>query len=358
MPGCFYSYPESYPIHASIVFCAIYAIYCPVIITVNIVLIVSFFATKQSMKNTSNLLIVCLSISDSLIGAIVMPMLFLGSLWFNSPKLCPTLRISIPLQYFFCGMSFTMTMLLAIDRYIHMKPNVVENESKIAKLFKVPIVYILIFACLSFCASISLSLHFLMKTNPQILAYFTALFTLILLLMMPIFVAIYSCGYLRIRRFVAENQAYQNRREANSNESPEYLKELFKTVLLLVIATVVTYLPFLALNLSTTILSFANKSYIINSNVFLIIAHTAIGFIFANSFANALIILFRNKKSRKWLKERLHSCCKQKKKEEEQSSPEVIVNIGIVDIHATSTVESNTHCSADNKEVVDENEID
>ena len=50
---------------------------------------------------------------------------------------------------------------------------------------------------------------------------------IILLVMMPIFVTMYTLSFLRIRRFVAENPIYQNRGEADSNESPEYLKELF-----------------------------------------------------------------------------------------------------------------------------------
>ena len=135
MKRCFFSYPETYPLYASRIICVIYTTLGLVILTINIVLIVSFFATKQSMKNTSNLLIVCLSISDCLIGAIVMPMLMMESLWFDSERFCSIIRLSLPLRHLFCGMSFAMMMLLAIDRYIHMNPNVLENESKFAKLY-------------------------------------------------------------------------------------------------------------------------------------------------------------------------------------------------------------------------------
>ncbi len=83
MSECFFGYPKSYPMYASRIIGAIYGIYCPVIITINVVLIVSFFATKQSMQNTSNLLTICLSISDSLIGAIVMPLQFIASILFD-----------------------------------------------------------------------------------------------------------------------------------------------------------------------------------------------------------------------------------------------------------------------------------
>ena len=155
MKECLYSYPETYPLHASRIICTVYAIYCPVIITINIVLIVSFFATKQSMKNTSNLLIVCLSISDSLIGAVVIPVLIIKLLWFDTEKHCSIVPVFFSLDYLFGGISLTMTMLLAIDRYNHMKPNVLENESKLDKLFKRPRIYFLIFVCIAFFIAIS-----------------------------------------------------------------------------------------------------------------------------------------------------------------------------------------------------------
>ncbi len=332
MKECFFSYPAAYPVYASRIIGAIYAIYCLVIISFNIVLIFSFFATKQSMRNTSNLIIVCWSVSDILIGAIVMPMQLIESLWFDSAKLCSMFKVSKTLQFLFGGISFAMTMLLAIDRYVHMNPNFLENESKIAKLFRRPIIYILIFVCCTFITAISLSLHFLMEINPQIMAYFTVITAIILLIMIPIFVTIYTRSYLRIRRFVAENLVYQNRGEADSNESPEYLKELFKTVLLLVVLAVISCFPFIAFTLTSTILSFVNQSYI-NTTRFVIISHIANICVCSNSFLNALIILYRNKKSRKWLKEYFHSFCKQRKVEDEPRSQEVIVNAGIKDAH-------------------------
>ena len=44
-----------------------------------------------------------------------------------------------------------------------------------------------------------------------------------------------------------------------------------------------------------------------------------------------------------------HMCCNQRKKQEEQRGPEIVVNIGIEDHHASSTVESDTNGSTDNK---------
>ncbi len=127
-----------------------------------------------------------------------------------------------------------------------------------------------------------------------------------------------------------------------------FLKELFKTVLLLVAVAVISSLPFIGLNIAATILSFANHAYL-NTTTYKIIANAALILLLANSFSNALIILYRNKKSRKWLKERLNSCCKRKKKEEEQGSPDVIVNIAREDPHAISKAQSGKYGSTDDK---------
>ncbi len=115
--------------------------------------------------------------------------------------------------------------------------------------------------------------------------------------MRPIFVRIYTRCYLRILRFVVENPVYQNRGEADSNESPEYLEELFKTVLLLVVVAVILSLKIIGLTLAKTILSFVNHTDL-NSTKYKIIANAALILPLANSCSNTLIILHRNKKSR------------------------------------------------------------
>ena len=120
-----------------------------------------------------------------------------------------------------------------------------------------------------------------MKIYPRKTAYFAAVTAIVLLVMMPIFVTMYTLSFLRIRRFVAENPIYQNRGESDANESPEYLfyslKQLFKTVLLL-IAAMLSYLPTIAITLTATVLSFMNHNYL-NTFKYLILVHTEYFFI-------------------------------------------------------------------------------
>ncbi len=324
MPKCLYQYPDSYPVYAEIIISAIFAIYCPVIIILNVVLIISLFATKQSMRNTSNLLIVCSSISDCLIGAVVMPMIVTETFLLHSSSLCTHIEISMALKIFFGGVSSGFTMLLAADRYFHMNPEFQRSQSKIAKLFKRPRIYVLIFACLVFFAAITLSFFFTTRLNPQIAFYFAGSYLVIMVVMLATFVAIYTRTYFRIRRFVAQNPIYQDSGESGSNQSPEYLKALFKTVLLLVVATALSWLPTIAMNISSTVLSFVNHAYI-NTTKYLMLGKVADAMFFSSSFVNAFIILYRNEKSKKWLKKFFSSRCRQVNEQEEARSNAVTI---------------------------------
>ncbi len=57
-------------------------------------MIVSFFATKQSMQTTSSVLIFAWVYQTALVGVIVMPMLFIESLSYDSQKLCCIIKVS------------------------------------------------------------------------------------------------------------------------------------------------------------------------------------------------------------------------------------------------------------------------
>ncbi len=335
MGECWFSYPDSYPVVARVIISTIFAIYCPLIITVNAVLIASFIATKQSIRHTSNLLIVCLSSSDCLLG-FLMPLMPIESVASGSEWFCTLNRVSTTLQSFVCGTSLGMTMLLATDRYFHMNPNFQRNPPKIAKLFKWPRIFILIIACVVFSSIVSLSLLLAFEFNPMIAFYIIGFYAALVLIMMMIFVTIYVRSYLRIRHFAANNPVYQNR---DANESPEYVKALFKTVLLLVTATVASWLPFISLNIAATVSGFVKYNQI-NDTAYIIFARAAYTVFLSNAFINALIILSRNKKSRKWLKKRFCSCCKRREDEDQATNSVVIANIGVEEPGVNSNAET------------------
>ena len=109
----------------------ILAAYSVISAITNALLISAFLATKQAIVNTSNLLIFCISVFDlisSLLGI-------------------PAALIHWNLSFIILGATLPittgLTVLLALDRFLHMNPNL-HQETMVRKMFKRPFVFILI----------------------------------------------------------------------------------------------------------------------------------------------------------------------------------------------------------------------
>ncbi len=297
MYACLRNYSNSFQDKAQTAFGVIYAIYAPFIVSVNVILVVSIIATKQSMKNSSNLLIVCLSISDSLTGAILMPIQSIESIWYDSKNICMLRMIMWYLQMYFTGTSINFMLLLAVDRYMHMNPNFQRTSSKLSTLFKRPNIYVTIF-CFGLLptSAMMVILHFIPKGA---LLYFNAIYMTLLSSSVVIFVALYTRGYLKIRRHVAENPVYSNRAESDSNQVPEYVNQLFKTILLVLIAFILSWVPSIVMFGIMSVSEFI-ETPLIDPDTFLVCDSISWFLYYTNSAANALIIFYRNTKSRDW----------------------------------------------------------
>ena len=303
----------------------IFFAYCPIIITINAFLISSIIATNQSLRNTSNLLIVFLSISDIIFGATGVPLISIENIWKDHPIVCAMQTVGPALQVFFFNNSIGITILLAIDRYLHMNPDFHRSPSRLAKLFKRPWIFILLFTIILLSAATAIDIHFSLVGGQKRLMITTVLSAITTLVAMIIIVGLYTRGYMRIRRHVAENPVYANR--GPNEESPEYLKELFKTVLLLLIALTVSTLPVIITSLTISLAYFTGSGP--SSSVVVESYLLAPFLVYTNAVTNAMIIFYRNKKSWDWLKNRFSRfcCCKQRGQEEQPDSIAVVCNV-------------------------------
>ncbi len=299
-------------------------IYAPVITIANILLVVSFIATKQTLKQASNFLIVCISVSDALFGAILMPLVGFINAWYQTPKNCLLYHIAYTSQIFFCGVSIQMTTLLALDRYLHMNPDFQASSSRFSKLFKRPYIYGTVTLVYLLTGLIILCIHFTPRSS-MTSAYINMFFVFFIFFYTTFVVVIYIRGYMRIRRYVDENPVYARREDSGPSERPEYLKQLFKTVLILLITMFVAWMPIFALPILNIIHSFTNY---IDYDAIFFLSETAYLFFDLNAAINALIIFYRNKKSREWLGKCFRWCCRLRNGEEAQNGSEVITNIG------------------------------
>ena len=301
--------------------------YSPMVIIANVPLMMSSIATKQSLKNTPNLLIFCMNASDSVIGAILLPVLGFEHIWYDDARTCTLRQVSLAINFAFGGNSIGMTILLAIDRYIHTNPDFHRSPSRFAKCFERPRIYYVIFSTSLFFVSQSVAAVCVMQYKRIYGFYFMGFNAFFTMVATTVFVAIYMRGYLRIRRSVAENPIYADRGESNSQESPEYLRQLFKTVLLLLITMLATWLPVTVYTILLTIAVFGRLEFV-KSDAFYVFSKTTLLFFYLNPILNALIILYRNKKSKEWVMAKLASICR--KRRNEGGDVVVMSNIGTI----------------------------
>ncbi len=308
MAYCFADNLTHFQIETSRIIGVISLVYSVLITTTNIILIVSMIATKQSLKHASNFLIICMSVSDTLNGVVLMAVLAVLNLWKTVPGSCLFLTTSMLLQWYFCGVSMSLTVLLALDRYLHMNPDFQTSPSKCSKLFTRPNIYITVSAVHLLTIALILTAYLLARYIPSAVVWADQTFLVLIFLFTSFFVVMYIRGYLRVRRFVVGNPIYKNREASNQNEGPSYLKELFKTVLILLVTVLVAWIPIFALSVACMV---ANFRVYLDVDLKFVFSKTAFLFFNLNAAINALVIFYRNQKSRDWFKKSFYSCFKQ-----------------------------------------------
>ena len=261
-------------------------------------LIAAFFATKQAAINSSNILIVSISIADFLASIIGMPF-YLHSLY---KPLLKGLAITITVAFY--PVSETFTMLLAMDRYMHMNPNM-NKESKLRKIFTKPYLYVVLF--LGFtqpsCGAViiyhwpwprslfSIGLQCLVGNSFNIFA-------------ITFIAGMYVKGYARVRRFADDNPVYRN--ENGTANRPEYVSKLFKSVLILTVAMFFAYLPVTVLNIALGIIMIQGEPPPVQLTMWMDIAYVCI---FANCSLNCMVVFHHNDVARQWIKGKILAKC-------------------------------------------------
>ncbi len=306
----------------------IYITISVLIVIINSLLTASFIATKQSTKNVSNFLIVLLSIVDCFSGITSLPFMGILNIWpYSKRDKSMDFTRNVLMQSFAC-ISINLTLLIGIDRYLHMNPDLNRPPSRLQKLFKKQFLCILIFCIVIFSVSSAVGEAYLQQKNNFISTFGVLMkssYSLCLLIMMSTLLVMYIRGYQRIRRFVAENPVYSNR---GSTEEPEYVRELFKTVLFLIIAMLVSFLPICITNATAAVLIYKAPNVLNTFSFFCFVAASQL-FLYSNSFTNALIILYHNKKSKEWLRNKVFGfCCKENNDAEHQNGAVVICKMG------------------------------
>ena len=242
----------------------------------------------------------CLCLSDLLNGAVALPLLAYAVLPNHSSNNCAAVMIAQIAGFLFPVLSGIITLLIAIDRYLNMNPNL-DRRSRCYKLFERPHVYFLLtFLSISIFA-ISLAGRFMLYYVKTVETRHLAMISLgsVVLLAIAVYAisALYIKGYLRIRKFTEASPIY---RERNGRAvRPQYVRNLYRSVFVLVILMLLIYVPICVMHIAVSVYTFT-VSHI--QHFVVILCYNIIGLLmYLNSIVNSLVILWFNKTAKQWV---------------------------------------------------------
>ena len=289
----------------AILYSVVILVYSPIIVIINLALIISFIATKQATKNTSNFLIMCLSFSDLVQGTVILPMfayiLFNG----DSNDICTTTKVLLILGGAFGNFSAILTVLVAIDRYLHMNPKIQVKSSLITTVFKVSNIGYLVMTVFIVVVSFAILSTMLLASRSLIMAFIGIFSVAGISIYISTTTCLYISGYRRIRSFTDQNPVYQE--TGASGEQPKYVKNLHKTVLILVLEVFATYLPYSIAQGIVLALQVGKVPY--NTTAFAYCIEISGMLMHSNHFVNGLVVLYFNDKARAWI---FHKCMRRR----------------------------------------------
>ena len=288
-------YHNSFPFVPNVVGISL-AIFAPITVFLNALLMASFIATKQVHLNASNFLIMCVSLSDLLNGAITMPLLASGLFEIDLKKGCGILNPAQAANGFCATFSAILTVLIAVDRYLNMNPNL-ERSSRCAKVFQRPkIYYLVIFIAIGLLIH-SITITYAITVDIKSVQFASMIFLNSLMVTLGIcaVAVLYTKAYIRIRNFTDASPIYKER---NGNATrPQYVRNLCRSVLVLVVTMMLAYVPLCFAQMAVTV------NILIGSKN-LMVVHTILHFagllLFLNCITNSLVILWFNKTAKQW----------------------------------------------------------
>ena len=277
----------------------VFAVLAPLTVVLNALLMTSFIATKQVYLNATNFLIMCLCLSDLLTGVVALPLMAYAGLDNSSTKNCMVVITGQVTSFFFPVLSGSITLLIAIDRYLNMNPNL-DRRSRCYKIFQRPYVYCLLAFLTLTILALSLAGRFMLltkKLEPNDLVLVSLGNVVLLLLAIYVIAALYIKGYLRIRKFTEASPIYRER--SGNAARPQYVRNLYRSVFVLVILMLFIYVPICVAQIAISIY-FLTGTQIHHFAIYL--CYSIIGLMmFLNCIVNSLVILWFNKTAKQWV---------------------------------------------------------
>ena len=279
---------------------------------INMLLILSFIATKQIKKNTTNFLIFIMSINDVLLSCMVLPLMVVVLYNSGNDRKCMSFAqdlmsvISLLVMH-----SALLTTQVTLDRYLHMDPNVLNTskwKGRFKKCFKKPQIYFILLFNVLISVLSAWYTYERRRLDENVIGVLQLLEAIHVLLGLMFLCGLYLKGYLSIHRHVTQNRVHSDSSGRDYCHRSRYLRDLSKTVLLLVVTMILTYVPFVIVTglLSLTRLA---KGYALTKELVLFYSISYL-LMCSNGMFNSMIIFYRNKEAKQWVFRKLisYSC--------------------------------------------------
>ena len=279
-------------------FATILLVFSPIAIFLNLTLIVSFIATRQVTKNTSNVLIFLLSFCDLITAAVSMPLTSSILLNMRANDVCTKAVILFISSSNSC-FSVLLTVFLAMDRYLHMSPNFHTRPSKIEKMWRKQNIYIfIVIVIILFVSAFAVAV---VRISADVTLAIVSTFTGLLALNVLAIACLYIRGYLRIRRYVDNNPIY-NEAGGSARTTPDYVRKLYKTVLILIMLAFVQYTPLCLAEIIAISVPFVKDEISTNATLYFSYFYELANLL-SNSgcFTNCMVIFYFNKDANTWI---------------------------------------------------------
>ena len=279
------------PFHLKVII-SILCTLSPVIFITNILLIFLLSQTKQ-IKLITNYFVLCMSISDTCIGGVVLP---LAIVYYGFLSYSKTIEVFL---YFVANLlihlSGLMVLAVALDRYLHII-NLTSNGQVCLSHMKAKIILVASFnISLGYAFSMSWMLY---HENTKWLILGRSIYGCIFVLLTGL---IYIRLYCRVRRSTAEiNVDSHNLR----HRLPRHVVFLTKTVMIILLSLVCCYLPTLTVGL----IVFSHSQGICSDKTIARLYSSFNSFMYVYAAVNALIIMIRNRPMMTYLRDKLKLC--------------------------------------------------
>ena len=289
----------------------LYIALAPATVIVNCLLITAMIGTRQALSNTSHVLIMCMSVVNTLSGALSMPLM---AVMMSSYTVQGTLSVASQfIGSFFFILSSLIMILMTIDRYLHMRTSLLKRESTFTRLFRGKWIALPLIVCIVCSVLISVASIKLHKFGVAGIIVAMVIMSVLDLMFIPGIAILYIRGYIRVKKFAQQNPVYNDpspQTEAENSQAarvkstefkPVYVRNLQKTVLLLIITLMITHTPLVLSSVMLPVFIIIGKQ----SNILLIIYDVLTLIYYLHFLLNGLIIFKLNRKARLWLFEKV-----------------------------------------------------